>query len=138
MEDSIFTKIIKGEIPGEVIYQDEACFVLLTVQPLSEGHMMIIPRKQVDHLWNLDDATYHHLFDIAKQMQTKLKKAYPHYRRIGMLVEGFGVPHTHVHVFGYEQPLEETILASHERKQATGERFAKSADIKAAAEKLRF
>lgn len=137
MQDSVFTKIIKGEMPGEVIYQDDQCFVPLTIQPLTEGHMMVIPRQQVDHLWDLDDEIYHHLFRVARQMQAKLKIAYPDYPRIGLLVEGFGVPHTHVHIFGYTQPMEETILEHKAWKEQRGSSFVDAEQLHMVAEKLR-
>lgn len=109
MQDSIFTKIIDGEIPGEIIYEDEMCVVLLTIQPFSPGHLLVIPREQIDHLWDIDNKTYHHLWDIVHKMAEKLKQTYT-YDRVGVVVEGYGVPHAHIHVFGYEQPLKETIV----------------------------
>ena len=109
MEDSIFTKIIKGDIPGQIIYKDDTVAVLLTIEPLTEGHMLVVPLQQVDSLWDIDNTTYHHLWDVARQMAHRLQKIYPAYERIGTLVEGFGVPHAHIHVFGYEQPLNGTI-----------------------------
>ena len=137
MEDSVFTMILNGKIPGEVVYQDDECFVLLTVQPFTEGHMLVVPKAQVDSLWDLPDDTYQHLLAVVKQMQAKLKSAYPSYKRIGMLVEGFGVPHAHVHVFGYDEPLEPTI-EHHVAWKATLENGMIGADeLKAPAEKLR-
>lgn len=109
MEDSIFTKIIKGTIPGQIIYQDDIAAVLLTNEPLTEGHMLVVPRQQVDSLWDLDNQTYTHVWDVARSMAQLLQKTYPQYARIGSIVEGFGVPHAHIHIFGYEQPLNETI-----------------------------
>lgn len=106
---SIFSKIIAGEIPGEIIHEDDTAAVLLTIEPLTDGHMLVVPKTEVDHLWDLDDETYHHLWDVARSMAKLLKEKYPHYERIGTLVEGFGVPHAHIHVFGYEMPLNETI-----------------------------
>ncbi|MEO8691844.1 MAG: HIT family protein [Candidatus Saccharimonas sp.] len=108
MEDSTFTKILKGEIPGEIIYQDDSSAVLLTIDPLTPGHCLVIPKQQVDSLWDLDSVLYHHLFDIAKQMARKIEANY-NYIRVGMMVEGFGVPHAHIHVFGYTKPLEGTV-----------------------------
>ena len=137
MQDSIFTKILKGEIPGEVIYQDDQCFVLLTIQPFTPGHMMVIPKEQIDHLWDVDTETYHHLFDVAKGMQAKLRAAYPEYQRIGLLVEGFGVPHAHIHVFGYEKPLEPTITEHIAWKEGLENPMASADELHAAAEKLR-
>ncbi len=110
MEDSIFTKIIKGKIPGQVIYEDETVAALLTIEPLSEGHLLVVPKAEVDHLWDVESETYHHMWDVARDMAALLKEKYPHYQRIGVVVEGFGVPHAHIHVFGYEQPLNETII----------------------------
>jgi diadenosine tetraphosphate (Ap4A) HIT family hydrolase len=136
MQDSIFTRIIKGEIPGEIIYQDDTSAALLTIQPLSPGHLMVVPKAQVDHLWDLDDSTYHHLFTVVKQMAERLKTAYE-YERVGMIVEGFGVPHAHIHVFGYEKPLEPTIIEYEAKKQTTNGYFAEPKDLKVAAEKLR-
>jgi len=117
MEESIFTKILKGEIPGEVIYQDDKAAVLLTIEPLTPGHMLVVPLQQIDHLWDIDDDLYHHLWAVAKQMAGRLKAVY-HYERIGTIVEGFGVPHAHIHVFGYKEPLEPTIIREKARKDA--------------------
>jgi len=112
MQDSIFTQLIKTKTPEEFIYQDDVCVVFLTIEPLTPGHMLVIPRKQVDHLWDLDDETYHHLWTVAKQMALVLRRAYgDEYKRIGSVVEGFGVPHAHIHVFGYKGNLEHTVQA---------------------------
>lgn len=131
MEDSIFTKIYKGEIPGEIIYDDEQCFVLLTIEPITPGHCLVVPKEQIDHLWDVEDALYQHLMQIAKQMAGRLRQAYD-YTRIGMLVEGFGVPHAHVHVLGYDKPLEPTITEHIEQK-----RFWEQDELKREADKLR-
>ncbi len=137
MQDSIFTKIRKGQIPGEIIYQDDVCFVLLTIQPFTEGHMLVIPNEQIDSLWDVDDQTYQHLFDVSKQMQTRLSDTYPDYKRIGLLVEGFGVPHAHIHVFGFHEALEET-LEKHTAWKESAEGSAVSGDVlRVVAEKLR-
>ncbi|MDQ5982219.1 MAG: histidine triad family protein [Patescibacteria group bacterium] len=137
MQDSIFTKISNGEIPGEIIYQDDTCFVILSIEPFTDGHMLVIPYEQIDHLWDLDEKTYHHLFDVAKKMQTIIKRAYPEYPRIGMLVEGFGVPHAHVHVYGYKYPLEKTVVDHVEWKKTADSPFAAADQLRAVAEKLR-
>lgn len=137
VQDSIFTKIIKSEIPGEVIYRDDVCFVILSIEPFTDGHMLVIPRQQTDHLWDLDAATYHHLFDVVKRMQETLKKVYPDYPRVGMLVEGFGVPHAHIHVFGYKHPLEQTVTEHVQWKKSVNSPFATPEQLYPIAEKLR-
>lgn len=137
MQDSIFTLILKGQIPGEVIYEDDKSFVILTVQPFTEGHMLVIPKVQVDSLWDVDDATYTHLFHISKQMAAKLGNAYPSYKRIGVLVEGFGVAHAHIHVFGYDEPMEPTITNHIAWKKTLDGDMLNADDLKAPAERLR-
>lgn len=136
MEDSIFTKIINGDIPGEVIYQDETAAVLLTIQPHTPGHVLVVPKQQIDHLWDLDNETYHHLWDVAREMTAKLKRVYG-YERVGAIVEGFGVPHAHIHVFGYPEPLEEMIIHEKARKDETGKHFADADELRQEADKLR-
>ena len=108
MEDSIFTKIIKHEIPGEIVYEDETVAALLTIEPITPGHCLVVPKEQIDSLWDIEPTLYQHLMTVTKMIAKKMEGVYD-YERIGMFVEGFGVPHAHVHVFGYEQPLEPTI-----------------------------
>lgn len=115
MQDSIFTKIIKGEIPGEIVYQDETVFVILTIEPLSPGHCLIIPREQVDHLWDIEDPLYHHMYEVVKIMAQRIKSVYG-YTRVGSIVEGYGVPHAHIHVMGLEKGFEPTMIEHVEHK----------------------
>ncbi len=130
-EPSVFTKIVTGEIPGEVIYQDEEAFVLLTREPLSLGHCLVIPRQQVDSLWDLEDTSYTHLMAIVKRMALKLSQVYD-YPRIGTMVEGFGVPHAHIHVFGLVEGIEPTII-----RHAASKHNATADELKLEADKLR-
>ena len=108
-EPSIFTRIINGEINQHILYQDPQCFVILTHEPMTPGHLMVIPRAQIDHLWDINDELYIHLMVIAKKMALKMREVY-NYKRIGMAVEGFGVPHAHIHVFGLDESLNSTII----------------------------
>lgn len=97
MEESIFTKIIKGEIPSHKIYEDDKVIALLDVHPLTPGHTLVVPKVQVDHIWDLERETYAYLFGVTrrlgKHIRTTLQPA-----RVGMVVEGFGVPHVHIHL----------------------------------------
>lgn len=97
MEDSIFTKIIRGEIPCHKIYEDEKVFAMLDIDPLADGHTLVFPKKQVDLLWDLEDEDYAYLMkiskDLAKKIQAEMKPI-----RVGVVVEGFGVPHAHIHL----------------------------------------
>lgn len=105
MSDSIFSKIIRGEVPCYKIYEDERTFAFLDIHPKTAGHVLIVPKNEVDHLWDLPDEDYEALMrtakKIANRIQTVLKP-----QRVGMQVEGVGVPHAHLHVFPFNS-LEE-------------------------------
>ncbi|MDO4901946.1 MAG: HIT family protein [bacterium] len=97
MNDSIFTRIIKGEIPCHKVYEDEVVFAMLDIDPLADGHTLLFPKKQVDLLWDLDEETYAHLFEVAKKLSKTLQQTFEP-KRVGLVVEGFGVPHAHLHL----------------------------------------
>ena len=97
MEDSIFTKIIKGEIPCHKVYEDEKVFAMLDIEPLSNGHVLVIPKKQVDLLWDLEQSDYDYLWQITKKIAQKIQAEMKPIR-VGVVVEGFGVPHAHIHL----------------------------------------
>jgi histidine triad (HIT) family protein len=107
-EDSIFTKIIKGEIPCHKVYEDDKVIAFLDIQPYTYGHTLVVPKKQVDHLWDLDDETYEHLMDATKKVASRIREVLSP-ERVGMVLEGFAVPHTHVHIFPMNEGLEATI-----------------------------
>ena len=109
MQPSVFTRILDGELPGEIIYRSDSVAALLTIRPFTPGHLLVIPTAQVDHLWDLDPDTYAQIMDTARHMATVLRRAYPEYSRIGMIVEGFEVPHAHVHVSGLNSGISTTI-----------------------------
>ena len=97
MQDSIFTKIIKGEIPCHKIYEDEHTFAFLDIHPLNAGHTLLIPKTQVDSLWDLPDQDYAHIWQVAKKIQQRIQDLMQP-PRVGVVVEGFGVPHAHIHI----------------------------------------
>ncbi|MGB2128409.1 MAG: HIT family protein [Flavicella sp.] len=94
---SIFTKIIKGEIPSYKIHENEHFFAFLDINPNSKGHTLVIPKKEVDKLFDLDSETYTGLFEYARKIAIALEKTIP-CNRIGMSVIGLEVPHAHVHL----------------------------------------
>ncbi len=96
-EESVFTKIIKGEIPSHKIYEDDRCLAFLDIYPQAEGHTLLIPKQQIDKLWDLPDDLYHHLWNMAKKIETKMTEVL-NPPRVGIFVEGFGVPHAHIHL----------------------------------------
>jgi len=94
---SIFTRIIQGEIPAHVILEDADYLAFLDVFPLVEGHVLVIPKKEVDYLFELDDATLSGLFIFAKKVAGAVGKAIP-CLKVGVSVIGLEVPHAHVHL----------------------------------------
>lgn len=129
MEDSIFTKIIKGEIPSHKIYEDEKTFAFLDIHPLTEGHTLVISKKQVEFLWDLDDETYQAVMQTAKKVALHLRKTLmvPH---VGMQLVGTDVPHVHVHLIPFR-----TAAEFHGRAHMSGE--PDHAALAALAEKLK-
>lgn len=94
---SIFTKIINGEIGAYKLYEDDRVIVFLDLHPQVEGHTLVVPKKQVDHIWDLDDDDYNYLLGMAKKVGNHIRQTIES-PRVGMLVEGFGVPHAHIHI----------------------------------------
>ena len=97
MEDSIFTKIIRGEVPSYKIYEDEKVYAMLDIEPLSDGHVLVFPKAQVDLLWDLSDDEYEYLWRISKKIAREMQEVFQP-ERVGVIIEGFGVPHAHIHL----------------------------------------
>ena len=94
---SIFSKIIAGEIPCYKIAENEHCFAFLDVNPLAEGHALVVPKREVDYIFDIDDALYGELMHFSKRVATALRKSVL-CKRIGVAVIGLEVPHAHVHL----------------------------------------
>lgn len=95
MEDSIFTKIIKGEIPCHKIYEDEKTIAFMDIHPVQQGMVLVVPKVQVDHFIDLTPDDYQALMATVHKVSLRLHEAFPD-KRIGVQIEGFDVPHTHV------------------------------------------
>jgi histidine triad (HIT) family protein len=127
---SLFTRIRQGEIPAHVILEDENYFAFLDVFPLVEGHVLVIPKKEVDYLFELDDETLGGLFIFAKRVATAVGKAIP-CRKVGVSVIGLEVPHAHVHLVPLQQ-VDDMNFSKPKLKPSTEELVAVAARIKAA------
>ncbi|MCL2371654.1 HIT family protein [Candidatus Saccharibacteria bacterium] len=97
MEESVFTKIIKGEIPAYKVYEDDKVIAFLDNAPLNRGHTLLVPKLQEDYIFDLDDDTYSYLWATARKLAKPLRQA-TGAKRVGVIVEGFLVPHTHIHL----------------------------------------
>ncbi len=95
---TIFTKIAKGEIPSYKVAENDEFFAFLDINPLSQGHTLVIPKNvEDDYIFNLDAGTYEGLWDFARKVAVAVKAAVP-CQRVGVAVLGMEVPHTHIHL----------------------------------------
>ena len=97
MEESIFSKIVSGEIPSFKVAETVQYLAFLDVNPLTEGHVLVIPKKEVDYIFDMDSESYVGLMMFAQVVAIGLKKAIP-CLRIGVSVIGLEVPHAHIHL----------------------------------------
>ncbi len=95
--ESIFSKIVSGQIPAHKVAETLEYLAFLDINPLTEGHLLVIPKKEVDYLFDLDSETYLGLMIFAKIVAAGLKRAMP-CERVGLTVIGLDVPHAHIHL----------------------------------------
>jgi histidine triad (HIT) family protein len=105
VEDSIFTKIIKGEIPSHKVYEDDKTFVFLDIHPFTPGHVLVVPKTQIDHFDDLPEEDYQAIFEAVKKVAKRLKEVLGP-QRVCLRVEGFDVSHAHVHVYPCNEPAD--------------------------------
>lgn len=118
---SIFTRILAGELPGHFVWKDAQCFAILTIQPIREGHLLVIPNDEVNHWDDVPAATAAHLMQVSQRIAKGIKAVIP-CKRIGMTVIGLEVPHTHIHLmpidnmgdmdFSMQRPESADVLAA--------------------------
>lgn len=101
MQDSIFTKIIKGEIPCHKIYEDEHTIAFLDIHPSMPGHTLVVPKKQVAYLWDADEEVYAYLMAAVKTVGDHMRATLPQ-EHVGVKVVGVDVPHAHVHLVPFD------------------------------------
>ena len=100
---SIFTRIINGEIPCYKISENENCIAFLDINPLKSGHTLVVPKIEIDNLFDLDEKTYFHLMDYSRKIALAIEKSIP-CNRVGVAVVGLEVPHAHVHLIPIDEP----------------------------------
>ena len=123
---TIFTRIAKGEIPSYKVAESEDFYAFLDINPLAEGHTLVIPRNvEDDYIFNLDQATYEGLWAFARKVAVALKAAVP-CKRVGVAVLGMEVPHTHIHLVPLQ--TEGDLDFRKEKLQLTPEAFKEIAD----------
>ncbi len=125
---SVFTRIIAGELPGRFVWRDDVVVAFLTIEPIRPGHVLVVPRAEVDHWVDLDPATWARVAEVARVIGLAVRDAMGA-PRVGQMIAGFEVPHVHVHVF----PAEDLGDLSFERL----DRSPDPADLDDAAARIR-
>ena len=122
---SLFTRIIDGELPGRFVHIDERCVAFLTIAPLRPGHTLVVPRDEVDHWIDLDPEVTGHLLRVAQRVGRAQQQAFSP-TRIGLIIAGLEVPHTHLHVVPIR--TEADLDFAHADHHATPEALDAAAD----------
>jgi len=125
---TLFTKIINGEVPGRFLWKDSTCVAFLSIQPLSPGHALVVPRAEVDHWLDLEPAVAEHLMNVAQCIGKGLQRAFNPVK-VGMIIAGLEVPHVHLHVVPI-RTLQDLNFANQDMN-------AKAEDLDVAAEQAR-
>jgi histidine triad (HIT) family protein len=102
---SVFTKIIEGELPAYKVYEDEKVISFLALDQINMGHCLVVPKKEVDHFFDIEDELYKHLFLTAKTIAAAIKSV-TDCVRVGVAIQGFEVAHTHIHLIPVSKPAE--------------------------------
>ena len=94
---SVFTHIINGDLPGRFVWKDGVSVGFMTIAPVTPGHVLVVPRKEIDHWEQIDTPTFTHMTDVSQKIGRAVKDAFDA-PRMGMLIAGLEVPHLHIHV----------------------------------------
>ena len=127
---SIFSRIVAGEIPSWKVAEDDRYYAFLDINPLAEGHTLVIPKQEVDYIFDLDADTYAGLWQFAARVAKAVEKAVP-CKRVGVAVLGMEVPHAHIHLVPLQTEGDMDFRKA--KKQLAPERFREIAAAIAAA-----
>lgn len=94
---TIFTRIIEGSIPGTFVYRDDQCVVFMSINPIANGHVLVVPILEVDHWVDLPPELAAHLFAVSHRISRALQAAFP-CERVGLIIAGYEIDHCHIHL----------------------------------------
>ena len=94
---TVFTLIIQGEIPGTFVWRDDTCVAFMSINPLKEGHVLVVPIEEVDHWLDCSDEVRTHLMSVSQQIGRAIETVYRP-EKVGLMIAGLEVPHTHIHL----------------------------------------
>ena len=122
---TIFTKIVNGEIPSYKIFENKHFYSFLDISPMTKGHTLVIPKKEVDYLFDIDDAMLSEMIVLSKKIAKAIEKTVE-CTRVGVMVVGLEMPHAHIHLIPIQN--EGDMNLSNKRIQLTKEEFEKIAE----------
>jgi histidine triad (HIT) family protein len=103
IEPSVFTKIIRGELPCHKVYEDDKTLAFLDIHPSQPGHVVVVPKVQVNFVWDLEQSDYQSLMTTVQKVGRRLREEFPDKKRIGVMIEGLGIKnHAHVNVLPFD------------------------------------
>ncbi len=123
---TIFSRIIKGEIPSYKVAEDDRYYAFLDINPLTKGHTLVVPKQEVDYLFDLDDQTLAYMMIFAKKIARKIGEKIA-CKRVAVVVLGMEVPHAHIHLIPINS--EKDVDFHREKLQLTPEEFQKIAEL---------
>lgn len=94
---TIFTRIIEGEIPGTFVYRDSLCVAFLSINPLADGHVLVVPIEEIDHWIDMSPELSTHLFSVSHRISRSISQVFP-CERIGLIIAGYEINHCHIHL----------------------------------------
>lgn len=125
--NSVFSKIIKRELPAYIVAEDEKCIAFLDINPVQKGHTLVVPKSEIDYIFDIPDDLYSHLFLFSKKVAIAIKNVIP-CKRIGVAIVGLEIPHAHIHLIPINRisdiDFSKKLSLSHEEMN----RIAKSID----------
>ena len=121
---SIFTRIVNGEIPSYKVAENERFYAFLDINPVQEGHTLVIPKNETDYIFDIEDKEYQELFLFAKRVSKAISKAIP-CKRVAVAVLGMEVPHAHIHLIPINSEGDMDLKS---KKTLTPERFKENAE----------
>ena len=108
MDECVFCKIVSKEIPNHTIYEDEKVLAFLDIQPITEGHVVVVSKEHAETVWQLNDETYAHLMKIGKRIANHTKKSLDAFR-VGLIIEGLEVDHSYLKIFPISEGMRRTL-----------------------------
>lgn len=129
---TVFTRIIEGELPARFVWRDERCVAFLSINPIRQGHVLVVPIEEVDHWLDLDEYLLQRLMSVSRSIGEAIQRAYDP-AKVGLMIAGLEVPHVHIHLLPMDA-LEDLSFANAEQDPDPAELDKAAAKIRAALE----